>query len=166
MKILIDMNLSPAWVGFLEAQGFVAVHWSDVGDPRAPDRALMSWAREHGHVVFTHDLDFSVLLATRLHTYHLTSGSGGGRFSRADRPLHHAGLHERPPASQGSTHYRAARELNLSNNAIGRTGCDALASCRGLEHLSARFLHGCALGDDDVVELLASPVLFTARAAA
>lgn len=64
MKILIDMNLSPAWVGFLEGYGFVAVHWSNIGDPRAPDRELMSWAREHEHVVFTHDLDFGVLLAT------------------------------------------------------------------------------------------------------
>lgn len=64
MKVLVDMNLSPAWVRFLEAEGYDAVHWVSVGDPKAPDRELMLWAREHGHVVFTHDLDFSALLAT------------------------------------------------------------------------------------------------------
>lgn len=38
MKILLDMNLSPAWVEFLEGEGFEAVHWSLVGEPNAPDR--------------------------------------------------------------------------------------------------------------------------------
>jgi predicted nuclease of predicted toxin-antitoxin system len=28
MKILLDMNLSPRWVRFLEQQGFEAAHWS------------------------------------------------------------------------------------------------------------------------------------------
>ena len=62
MKILVDMNLSPLWVEPLSRGGFAAVHWSKVGDPRAPDRTLMQWAREHGYVVFTHDLDFGTLL--------------------------------------------------------------------------------------------------------
>lgn len=30
---------------------------------RATDNVIMSWARENGYVVFTHDLDFGVLLA-------------------------------------------------------------------------------------------------------
>jgi predicted nuclease of predicted toxin-antitoxin system len=63
MKILLDMNLSPKWVGFLEQEGFHAVHWSTVGDPRATDAAIMSWARHNAFVVFSHDLDFSALLA-------------------------------------------------------------------------------------------------------
>ncbi len=63
MKVLVDMNLSPLWVEQLSRAGFEAVHWSNVGDPRAPDRTLMQWAREHGYVVFTHDLDFGTLLA-------------------------------------------------------------------------------------------------------
>ncbi len=68
MKILIDMNLSPEWVPFLEQAGFVCAHWSVVGDPRAPDPELMAWARAQGYVVFTHDLDFGALLAaTRGH---------------------------------------------------------------------------------------------------
>lgn len=63
MKILIDMNLSPGWVGALRRHGYEAAHWSDVGDPRAPDATVMKWAREHEHVVFTHDLDFGAALA-------------------------------------------------------------------------------------------------------
>jgi predicted nuclease of predicted toxin-antitoxin system len=31
MKILIDMNLSPNWAGFLKGVGIEALHWSDVG---------------------------------------------------------------------------------------------------------------------------------------
>ncbi len=63
MRVLIDMNLSPRWVGFLAAEGFDAVHWSSVGAPDAADRVLMAWAAEHGCVVLTHDLDFSAILA-------------------------------------------------------------------------------------------------------
>jgi predicted nuclease of predicted toxin-antitoxin system len=63
MKVLLDMNLSPSWVGFLQQEGFEAAHWSAVGDIRAPDATIMSWARENGFIVFTHDLDFSALLA-------------------------------------------------------------------------------------------------------
>ncbi|HEU4888108.1 MAG TPA: DUF5615 family PIN-like protein [Thermoanaerobaculia bacterium] len=63
MKIVIDMNLTPAWVEFFATRGIESVHWSDVGDPRALDPEIMSFARENGHVVFTHDLDFGNILA-------------------------------------------------------------------------------------------------------
>lgn len=63
MKILLDMNLPPAWVEFLATHGIDAVHWSSVGDARAPDAELMTWALTHAHIMFTHDLDFGVLLA-------------------------------------------------------------------------------------------------------
>lgn len=63
MKLLIDMNLSPDWVKFLEDQGWDALHWSRIGDPGASDATIMAWARENGRVVFTHDLDFSALVA-------------------------------------------------------------------------------------------------------
>ena len=33
------------------------------GSMRATDDVIMSWARENGFIVFTHDLDFGVLLA-------------------------------------------------------------------------------------------------------
>jgi predicted nuclease of predicted toxin-antitoxin system len=64
MKLLIDMNLSPDWVGVFEQQGWQAIHWSAVGDPRATDQVIMEWARANGYVVFTHDLDFGALLAS------------------------------------------------------------------------------------------------------
>lgn len=63
MKLLIDMNLSPAWVEALRRNGFESVHWSAVGDPRASDAEIFRWAGERGYVVFTHDLDFSAILA-------------------------------------------------------------------------------------------------------
>jgi predicted nuclease of predicted toxin-antitoxin system len=63
VKILIDMNLPPAWTEVFRAAGWDAVHWSAVGDPGAPDGLIMDWARSNGHVVFTHDLDFGTLLA-------------------------------------------------------------------------------------------------------
>jgi predicted nuclease of predicted toxin-antitoxin system len=64
MKLLVDMNLSPTWCSVLREHGFEAEHWSHVGDPRAADTAVMQWAREHDCIVFTHDLDFTTLLAT------------------------------------------------------------------------------------------------------
>ena len=57
------MNLSPEWVSMLQAQGWEALHWSSVGDPRATDRELMDWAAANQYVVFTHDLDFGTMLA-------------------------------------------------------------------------------------------------------
>ena len=62
-KLLLDMNLSPQWAPALENRGWCAVHWSEVGDPRAPDTDVMAWARANQYVVFTHDLDFGAMLA-------------------------------------------------------------------------------------------------------
>ena len=64
MNVLIDMNLSPAWCQFLRRHGHTCTHWSVVGDPRASDATIMHWARQHGQVVLTHDLDFGAILAT------------------------------------------------------------------------------------------------------
>ena len=63
VQILIDMNLSPDWVSVLLRNGWHAVHWSTVGNPRATDREIMDWARANSHIVFTHDLDFGTMLA-------------------------------------------------------------------------------------------------------
>ena len=63
MKILIDMNLSPQWTAVLKRHGWEAAHWSEIGDPRATDRTILTWARTNSYVVFTHDLDFGALLA-------------------------------------------------------------------------------------------------------
>ena len=64
MKLLIDMNLPPEWVNVFEQHGLHAVHWREIGDPRASDTVIMAWARENEYVVFTRDLDFGTLLAT------------------------------------------------------------------------------------------------------
>jgi predicted nuclease of predicted toxin-antitoxin system len=63
MKILIDMNLPPSWVEFLNKEGFEAVHWSRIGDFGATDEVILEWAKKNEQVVFTHDLDFGALLA-------------------------------------------------------------------------------------------------------
>lgn len=57
------MSLSPLWVDALAAHGIESVHWSTVGNGRAPDEIIMGWARDRGDVIFTHDLDFGALLA-------------------------------------------------------------------------------------------------------
>jgi len=63
MKILVDMNLSPAWVKFLSEEGYQSVHWSAIGSGAETDSELMRWAAENGHVVLTADLDFGAILA-------------------------------------------------------------------------------------------------------
>lgn len=57
------MNLSPEWVPLFRQSGFDALHWSDIGRANAPDDEVLQWARENQAVVFTHDLDFGILLA-------------------------------------------------------------------------------------------------------
>ncbi len=63
MKILIDMNLSPVWVRALTDANIDSVHWSTVGNPRAEDIEIIEYARANGYIVFTHDLDFGMILA-------------------------------------------------------------------------------------------------------
>ncbi len=63
MKLLIDMNLSPRWCESLALGGYEAVHWSGFGDAGAADAEILNYARTHGFVVLTHDLDFGAILA-------------------------------------------------------------------------------------------------------
>ena len=63
VRLVVDMNLSVEWVAELARNGWAAVHWSTIGDPRADDSVIMAWALAHTHVVFTHDLDFGTTLA-------------------------------------------------------------------------------------------------------
>ena len=63
MRLLIDMNLSPKWVGFLNDAGFEATHWSALGAANAPDPELMAFAKTHDYVILTNDLDFGAILA-------------------------------------------------------------------------------------------------------
>jgi predicted nuclease of predicted toxin-antitoxin system len=81
MKFLLDMNLTPRWREEFVRRGHVAVHWSEIGPPTAPDAVIMRWARENGHVVFTHDLDLGTVLA-------LTHASGPSVIQvRAKEPI-------------------------------------------------------------------------------
>lgn len=63
MKLLVDMNLSPSWIGLLVDAGIEAAHWSTLGANNAPDTEIMAYASANGYVVLTHDLDFSAILA-------------------------------------------------------------------------------------------------------
>ena len=63
MKLLLDMNLSPALVPALKAEGWDVVHWTDIGDITAPDKDIMRSAQADGRVVVTNDLDFGAILA-------------------------------------------------------------------------------------------------------
>jgi predicted nuclease of predicted toxin-antitoxin system len=59
----IDTNLSPKWVSALEQSGFEAKHWLTIGPAYAGDPEIMAYAKEHGFVVLTNDLDFGSILA-------------------------------------------------------------------------------------------------------
>lgn len=63
MKLLIDMNLSPSWASWLISAGIEAIHWVDVGHATDPDEVIFEWAKSHGYIVFTNDLDFGSILA-------------------------------------------------------------------------------------------------------
>ncbi len=63
MKILLDMNLSPEWEDYFNRNNIEAIHWSKLGNPKARDSEIFKYARENNFVIFTHDLDFSAMLA-------------------------------------------------------------------------------------------------------
>jgi len=48
VKLLLDMNLSPALADLLAEAGHDAAHWSAVGDRDETDRAIMAFARAGG----------------------------------------------------------------------------------------------------------------------
>jgi predicted nuclease of predicted toxin-antitoxin system len=63
MRVLIDVNLTPRWVGYLIGAGHEAVHWSLIGSVSAKDREICEYCRLHHHVLLTNDLDFPQILA-------------------------------------------------------------------------------------------------------
>jgi predicted nuclease of predicted toxin-antitoxin system len=62
MKIVIDMNLSTAWVDVLEDAGIEARHWVHVGQRDALDEEIFDWALHNQHVIMTRDLGFAAIL--------------------------------------------------------------------------------------------------------
>ena len=69
MRLLVDMNLTPRWVHFLQDAGYEVVHWSSVGPSSAKDSEICDYARRCVYVILTNDLDFPQILA---HTKHDT----------------------------------------------------------------------------------------------
>jgi predicted nuclease of predicted toxin-antitoxin system len=65
MTILVDANLTPRGVEFLQSTGIEAVHWWSVGAGDAPDAELLEWAVERDAIILTGDGDFSQMLALR-----------------------------------------------------------------------------------------------------
>lgn len=63
MRLLVDMNLTPRWVQFLNQTGYDCAHWSEIGSITASDAAICAYAREHSFVIITNDLDFPQILA-------------------------------------------------------------------------------------------------------
>ena len=49
--------------GFLKVNGVETIQWLDCGAPNVADSEIIAYARENEFIVFTHDLDFSTLLA-------------------------------------------------------------------------------------------------------
>jgi len=46
MTVLVDSNLTPFWVEFLQSESIDAVHWWRIGKGDAPDDELLAWAVE------------------------------------------------------------------------------------------------------------------------
>ena len=63
MNVLLDMNLSPRWAIALADPDIQVTHWSAVGPADALDSEIVAFAKLHGYVIVTQDLDFGNLLA-------------------------------------------------------------------------------------------------------
>lgn len=62
------MNLSPFWVEVFERHGFEAIHWSQVGDPAAPDHKITPYRPQFtlGGVQLDGSVQFKHSIAARL----------------------------------------------------------------------------------------------------
>ena len=63
LKLIIDENLPPRWVPFLENHGVLASHWRDLGTVGDQDDIIFQFARKEQWIILSQDLDFSRLLA-------------------------------------------------------------------------------------------------------
>ncbi len=61
MKLLFDQNLSPRLVERLSDLYPDSVHVQAVGLDRALDKVVWEYARQHGFIIVTKDVDFSEL---------------------------------------------------------------------------------------------------------
>jgi len=65
-RILLDQGLAPRSAALLRAEGWEAVHVSEVGLDRADDPEILEFARHHGMTCVTLDHDFHRHLALSL----------------------------------------------------------------------------------------------------
>ena len=65
MKLIIDENLPPSWVGYLQPAGHQAFHWRQVGKPGDPDELIFQYAKDNTRIILSQDLDFTRMLALR-----------------------------------------------------------------------------------------------------
>jgi predicted nuclease of predicted toxin-antitoxin system len=63
LEFLADMNVSPQTVRQLAELGWSVVRVCDVLDASTKDSRILAYARRHGKVIITQDLDFGALLA-------------------------------------------------------------------------------------------------------
>ena len=64
MKFLADMGVSPLTVKKLRDNGYDAIHLSEKGLMRMPDRDILAKAQIESRIILTFDLDFTDLLAS------------------------------------------------------------------------------------------------------
>jgi predicted nuclease of predicted toxin-antitoxin system len=65
VNLIIDENLPPRWVQYLESPDLRVTHWKDIGKVGEFDEIIIEYARDHEAVIVTQDLDFTRLLALR-----------------------------------------------------------------------------------------------------
>lgn len=63
MRLLADLNIAPATMTALRALGYDATRVDEVLPTSTPDDQIVAFARTHGYVVLTQDLDFSAIVA-------------------------------------------------------------------------------------------------------
>jgi len=63
VKFLADMGISLKTVAFLHALGHDALHLSEQGLERLPDRGIVEKARQERRIMLVHDLGFGELVA-------------------------------------------------------------------------------------------------------
>ena len=63
LQFLADMNISPLTVENLRKLGWKIGRVSEILDRKSKDIDILDYAREHGKVIITQDLDFSAIVA-------------------------------------------------------------------------------------------------------
>jgi predicted nuclease of predicted toxin-antitoxin system len=117
MKFLGDMGISPRNIAFLREQGIEAVHLHELGLEQLPDTDIVRKAREEGHIILTHDLDFGELLALSgadvpsvvIFRLQNMRPDNVNRYLKILVTDHHAALHEGAIAIVNETRIRIRR---------------------------------------------------------